>query len=169
MQSITSPYQVDYKDYIIENQPIDFRRGGRGNLSRILKYDDNTEWVVLDDKIKERFCGFLHLQNAIKETNSCHLEAAENKMTIIEGTIVYLSKYCGEERPTKTVIHLTNLKEKTGYVDFVCYANMREIGDKIYIFDTEKTSFDKSVHAKIDAYINVHDDILASLKKKLED
>jgi hypothetical protein len=142
----------EYENYIMDsnNQIIGMRQGGRFNQSIILNYEDSTEWVFVDNKQKERFCGFLFLQKALKESNLHNMLPAENKMAIHDRKIIYLSKYCGEKKPDsferiKDIRALNNL----GFTDTPGGANLREENDKIYIFDTEKGSFDKSVHEKI--------------------
>lgn len=136
-------------------------------ISQIVKYEDGSEWVFLSNSEKERFCGFLHLQNALKESNLNNFAAAENKMAIHNRKVIYLSKYCGEKRP-EFCRNLTALLDNTGFKDFTGCANLRELEDKIYIFDTEKGSFDPSVHQKIDSYVNLHDAIQACLEAKIK-
>jgi hypothetical protein len=163
--------QVDYKDYIIDAQLMSVREGGRLNQSIILKYEDGTEWIYLGDKPQERFCGFLYLQKALKESNLNHIQPAENKMAIHERKIIYLSKYCGEKRPNffEHMNELQSLKKNIGFTDIDGCTNLREEGSQIYVFDTEKASFDSSVHEKIDSFVNLHNAIRAILEEKLKD
>src|SRR5690348_7415785 len=75
------------------------REGGRGNQQIILKYQDGTEWIFLNNRGKERFCGFLYLEKAINDVGLKTIKAAENKIAIRGSQIIYLSRYCGEEKP----------------------------------------------------------------------
>ena len=44
--------------------------------------------------------------------------------------------------------------------------NLRKQDGKIHVFDTPKDSFAGSVHEKIDAFVQKHDAILASLQSR---
>ena len=92
----------DYSNYLVSpgNQIEKARKGGRDNAETIFTYSNGTEWVVLRDNAKERFCGFLYLEDAIRETGLRHFRAAANKMTIESEHVIYLSKYCGEDKPS---------------------------------------------------------------------
>ncbi len=162
--------QIDCEKYIMDSQIIGDRLGGRDNRSVILQYESGSEWIVLDINPLERFCGYLYLQDALKTSGFSDVEPAENRMAIRDRKIIYLSKYCGEKRPSffehGTQIHA--FKECTGFKDIAGCANFRVEGDKIYVFDTEKWSFDESVHEKIDSFVHLHDAIRASLEEKLE-
>ena len=158
---------VNYSDYVLENDFISEQNGTgtRGREFYIYKCKDGTEWVRLknSEKAVERFCGFLYLQEAkLKE-----VIPAENKMAKYRGEIVYLSKYCGENFPNvfQSCEAVGELREK-GYKDFQQGANMRIVDHKIYIFDTEKSSFDPKVHEKIDAFVAMHDAIRTNLESK---
>lgn len=164
----------DPNQFIIDssNQIIEMRRGGRFNQSIILKYEDNNEWVFLNNRVKERFCGFLYLQNAIKELNLKNIQAAENKIAIHDKKIIYLSKYYGDSKPDIFELwdynhELSILKEKIGFIDMVANANLRKENNTVYVFDTEINSFDKTVHEKIESYFSQHDIILSFVEKSL--
>ena len=77
---------TDIESYVMasDNPITNLRRGGRHDQSTILTYADGTEWVFLTNKAKERFCGFLYMQNAIKEAGLAKVKAAQNKMAIVE-------------------------------------------------------------------------------------
>ena len=153
-------YQVNSDNsYIMDpdNEMVSMRRGGRGNQSVILQYQDDTEWVFLNDKPQERFCGFLYLQKALKESNISTIQAAENKITIHDRKIIYLSQYCGEKKldfmeSGKYMNELSILAKTVGFTDMLAYANLRLKDEIVYVFDTEKSSFDKSVREKIDSF-----------------
>lgn len=173
MQSLSTPphvaHETDNNSYIIDdtNKIMSTRKGGRLNQSTIVKYDDGTEWVLLTDKLKERFCGFLYLQNAIKESGLNNVKPAENKMSIHGQKIIYLSRYCGEEKPKLLLDHseeLLTLKKDIGFTDIAESANLRKRDGKVYVFDTEKRSFKSDVHGKIDSFVHSHDAILKSLE-----
>lgn len=157
--------QINYSNYIIPGDFVTERRGSglRGNEFYILKSKDGTEWVHLTDprKNKERFCGFLYLQNA--QLNE--VVPAENKMSKYRGDIIYISKYCGENRPNmlqaaEAVSELLNI----GYKDLQMCTNMRIVDKKLYLFDTEKSSFYAKVHDQIDSFSALHDAIKSSVK-----
>ena len=158
-------------EYILSENCVEMRKGGRLNQSIILTYSDGTEWVYLNNKPQERFCGFLYLQHVLKESKLEHILPAENKMAIHQHKIIYLSKYCGEKRPSyfEQIDRLQALKENAGFTDIADCTNLREQDGTIYIFDTEKGSFDSRVHEKIDAFVKLHDVIKASLEKKVKD
>lgn len=173
INSVTSGApQTSYDSYIMDptNELINMRQGGRGNQSVILTYEDNTEWVFLSNKPQERFCGFLYLQNALKESDLNTITAAENKITIHDKEIIYLSQYCGEKRPGLFghIDEFQKLNKDIGFTDMLGSANLRERDDKIYVFDTEKGSFDNSVHEKIDTFVKLHNAIRSSLEEKLK-
>ena len=157
---------TNYSNYIMnpDNQITGMRLGGRLNQAKILTYEDGSEWVFLTDKGKERFCGFLYLQNALKESNIENIEAAENKIAIYDKKIIYLSKYYGDEKPDpwKNLDKIQAIR-KTGFSDLSNCANLREQNGKTYIFDTEKFSFNPDVHNEIDSFAPVHDEIIESL------
>jgi hypothetical protein len=75
------------------------RDGGRGNSIEIIKHQDGSEWVILNNKGKERFCGFLYLKSALKTGGFNNVEAAQNKMALHNRKIIYLSRYYGNEKP----------------------------------------------------------------------
>jgi len=162
--------KVDYSAYIIDssNQIKEIRKGGRLNQSVILTFEDNSEWVFLNNKGKDRFCGFLYLQGALKAANlSDRIVAAENKMAFHNREVIYLSKYCGENRPDvfECFSEVAELKS-VGFEDTIGAANLRKYDGKICVFDTEKGSFAPSVREKIDAFTIVHDSIRATLEEQ---
>lgn len=158
-----------YKDYILEGQIVDMRRGGRLSQSIILKYDDRSEWVYLNNNVEERFCGFLFLQNALRELNINNILPAENRMAIHEREIIYLSKYCGEKKlDSPENDDKLEILRKVGFIDFAGYANLRIEDGKIWVFDTEKSSFDKEIRDTIDVFVDLHKTIRASLEEKLK-
>lgn len=175
ISTVSTPYvntRSEYKNYIMDsnNQIIGMRQGGRFNQSTILKYEDGSEWIFLNNKQKERFCGFLFLQKALKDSNIDNILPAENKMAIYDRKIIYLSKYCGEKKPDifermNEIRALNNI----GFTDTPGGANLREENDKIYVFDTEKGSFAKQVHENIESFDNIHDTIRSSLEERLKD
>ena len=158
-----------YDNYIMAEPFTSMRKGGRFDQSTILKYEDGSEWIFLNNVPKERFCGFLYLQNALKESGLNNVFAAENKMTMHNHQIIYLSRYCGEKRPEyfEHKANLQTLSDKIGFTDTAGCANLREEDGKIYVFDTEKHSFDPTVRHKIDSFIPLHDAIKASLEELL--
>lgn len=166
---VTAP--SEYENYIMDsnNHIKEGRKGGRGNLSTIVKYEDGTEWIFLHEKPKERFCGFLFLQNALAGSNLNNILPAENKMAIHDRNIIYLSKYCGEIKPDlskrMTEIHALN---DLGFIDTLFGANLREENNKIYVFDTEKRSFAPSILEKIDSFVDLHDAIRSTLEGRLK-
>ena len=173
----------EIQDYILDKNFVNIRKGGRFNQSIILKYEDDTEWVFLNNNQKDRFCGFLYLEHVFKRLNSestlkklsskelnlNKIAAAENKMAIYDGKIIYLSRYCGEKKPEffEHMDMFQTLQKKIGFIDIMGCANLREKDDKLYVFDTEKSSFSSSVHQKIDLFVNLHDAIRSSLEEKL--
>jgi hypothetical protein len=174
MQTINSSHselqESDYKDYILDSELVGIRQGGRFNNSTILTYEDRTEWVFLNNKAEERFCGFLFLQNALKQSNVDGVVAAENKMATYKGDIIYLSKYCGETKPdcVDNFQKINCIKTNAGFTDLIGCANLREVEGTVYIFDTEKGSFDPRVRDTIDQYMPLHNTIKAFLEDKLK-
>ncbi len=177
--SVSAAPSINFDDYTMspDNTITDMRRGGRFDIMQILTYTDGTEWVFLDNKPTERFCGFLYLQNALNEMGLTKLRAAENKMALNGRQIIYLSQYCGETRPgftggsgpidKETFHELSVLDNEIGFTDTAGMANLRKKEDAIYVFDTEKTSFASTVRDKIDAFRPLHDQIRASLEARL--
>jgi hypothetical protein len=155
------------------NEVVEMRRGGRFNQSIILKYQDDTEWVFLNNKPEERFCGFLYLQKALEESNLNTIQAAENKIAIHDRKIIYLSRWHGDKKPDFMELfeynnELSTLKQDIGFTDTIGNANLRKQDGVVYVFDTEKGSFDKSVHEKIDSFVQQHDIIRSVLEKSLK-
>lgn len=170
----TQVQQVDNNQYIMSstNKIVEMRKGGRFNQSIILRYEDNSEWVFLNNRPEERFCGFLYLQKAIKESNLNSVRAAENKIAIHDRQIIYLSRYYGDKKPDFMELHeyndeLSVLQQDIGFTDAVGYTNLRKQNNTVYVFDTEKNSFDKSVHEKIDSFVQQHNLILSVVEKAL--
>jgi hypothetical protein len=157
---------AEIQKYIIDPtlpKPL-HRWGGKANAYHMFQYEDNTEWIMLDNQLAGRFCGFLFLQQALKDAGYNHIIAAENKLAIIDDQVCYLSRYCGEELPPKPkgmsflgnpTVDLTEI----GFTDG--NANLRMKNGINYVFDTEKGSFHSSVHAQIDAFMPLHDKIRA--------
>lgn len=144
--------------------------GGRGNQSKILTYSDGSKWVLLTDKWKERFCGFLYLEHALKEMDGLKkIQAASNKMAIHNKDVIYLSAYCGEKKPDffEALEPISKLSKGIGYIDTAMCANLRKQDDVIFVFDTEKNSFDKAVYEKIELFSEKHDQIRTLLKDGL--
>jgi hypothetical protein len=174
MQTINSSHpefqDFDCKDYIIDSELAGMRKGGRFNNSTILTYEDGTEWIFLNNKAEERFCGFLFLQDALKQSKVDGVGAAANKMAMHNGSIIYLSKYCGETKPDylESLKKINYIKTNAGFTDLTGCANLREVEGTIYIFDTEKGSFDPRVRDAIDQYLPLHNAIKASLEEKLK-
>lgn len=169
----TSPFgslQTDYHQYIMDpgNVCVEMRKGGRFNQSTILKYQDGTEWVFLNNIPIERFCGFLYLQKALLETNLPTIQAAENKIALHDRKVIYLSRWRGDEKPG-FMEHRQELSAlaKAGFIDTAQNANLRVQDGVVFVFDTEKSSFDASVHEKIDAFISQHDLIRSAVEKLL--
>ena len=173
--SLSSSIQVEvsssnYDQYIMpsENQIQTMRKGGRFNQSTILTYSDGSEWVFLPNKGEERFCGFLYLQEAIKQAGLSKVKAAENKMAIHDKQIIYLSQYCGDKRlEWPDGFNEASSLAEIGFTDTVGLANLRKIDDVIYVFDTEKGSFANGVHEKINSFVHVHDAIRSTLEKRM--
>ncbi len=162
------------KNYIMvsANIVVGTRKEDRLRQSTILKYQDESEWVVLDDKPEERFCGYLYLEQALRDLNISRLQAAENKIAIYDRKIVYLSKFYGDYEPRRLELpqydqELEVLDEVIKFTDIVGGKNLREKDGIVYVFDTEKGSFHRSVHAKIDAFIEQHNIIRSILEKSL--
>lgn len=167
MQQVTN-----YDSYIIDpnNQLQGVRAGGRGNAMQILTYQDGTEWVYLANKQSQRFCGFLYLQDALKREGFDNILPAENKMALNGRQIIYLSRYCGEQRVedfSKARTVFANL-QKIGFTDNFGGCNLREIGEKYYVFDTEPASF-TGVSSQINAFMPMHDAIRKVLEDKIKD
>lgn len=162
--------QTDYKKYIMDtsNEIAEMRKGGRGDQVTILKYQDGTEWVFLSNSPVERFCGFLYLQKALEESNLNTIQAAENKIALHNRKIIYLSRWRGEVKPgfMEYRQELSTLA-KVGFTDTAFNANLRVQDGVVYVFDTEKSSFDVSVHEKIDSFISQHALIRSQLEKLL--
>lgn len=169
-------YEVNSNNnYIMDsaNKIVEMRRGGRFNQSIILKYQDDTEWVFLNNKPEERFCGFLYLQKVLNELNVSRVQPAENKIAIHDRKIIYLSRYYGDNKPGFMELHeyskeLSILNQDVKFTDTVGNANLREKDGIVYVFDTERGSFDKSVHEKIDSFITQHNIIRSTLEESLE-
>ncbi len=168
--------QNEYTQFIMDpnNKIAEKRMGGRFNQSIIVKYEDQSEWVFLSNKPEERFCGFLYLQKAINESNLKNIQAAENKIAIHDKKIIYLSKYYGDKKPGFMELfeydqELLTLNKTIGFTDTLGNANLRKQNDIVHVFDTEKGSFDKSVHEKIDSFIEQHNAIRSFLEKSLND
>jgi hypothetical protein len=167
--------QNNNNSYIMNpnNQLVGMRKGGRFNQSVILEYQDKTEWVFLNNKTEERFCGFLYLQKAINDSNLHTLQAAENKIAIHDRKIIYLSRYYGDKKPEFMELFEYNneisiLQQKIGFIDMTGNCNLRKKDNFVYVFDTEKTSFDKSVHEKIDSFVHQHNVIRSILEESLK-
>lgn len=175
--TVSAASSTDLSNYIMSNsnQIKSMRYGGRFNQSIILTYTDTSEWVFLNDTPKERFCGFLYLQDAIKKAGLSTIRAADNKMALHDKKIIYLSRYCGEIKPNEYEFldplkfsEFSILKNKIGFVDMLGSANIRKKNDKIYVFDTEKLSFHSSVRKNIDSFVELHDKIKAHLEERLK-
>ena len=163
---------TDYNSYIMNpnNKIVEMRNGGRFNQSIILKYQDDTEWVFLSNKPEERFCGFLYLQKELKKSNLNKIQASENKIAIHDRKIIYLSRWHGDKKPDFSETdgytkELLTLEQDIGFTDMSGNANLRKKDDVIYVFDTEKHSFDRSVHEKIDSFVHQHKAIREILEK----
>lgn len=171
--------QVDFNQYIMDptNEIVEMRKGGMFNRAIILTYKDGSEWVFLNNKGEERFCGFLYLQNAINELNLKCIRAAENKIAIHEKKIIYLSKYYGDKNPDTMDFEnndnlsdeLLALKRDIGFADTAGNANLRKQDNVVYVFDTEKSSFAKSVHEKIDSFAQQHKALRSTLEESLNE
>lgn len=164
-------FEVDHSQYIMDanNKIVEMRKGGRFDQSIILKYEDDSEWIFLNNKPEERFCGYLYLQNAISESNLNNVQAAENKIAIHNRKIIYLSRYYGDKKPEfmelfKYNDELSVLTQNIGFTDVGGNANLRVNGNKVYVFDTERGSFDKKVHEKIDSFVQQHNEIRSVLE-----
>ena len=162
------------QNYIMDttNNVVGNRHEERLNQSTILKYADGSEWVLLDDKPEERFCGFLYLEQALRDLNMSRVQAAENKIAIHDRKIVYLSKYYGDYEPRRVELHqydqeLEVLDQEVKFTDIVGGKNLREKDGVVYVFDTEKGSFHRSVYLKIDSFIQQHTIIRSILEKSL--
>lgn len=167
-------YQTDDNSYIMNpsNKIVEMRHGGRFNQSLILKYKDDTEWVFLNNKPEERFCGFLYLQKAINESKLNTIQAAENKIAIHDRKIIYLSRYYGDKRLDFMDMYgygneLSILTQDIKFNDIVGFCNLRKKDGIVYVFDTEKSSFDETVHEKIDSFVHQHNVITSILKETL--
>jgi hypothetical protein len=155
------------------NPVVNMRRGGRFNQSIILKYEDGSEWVFLNNRAEERFCGFLYLQKELKDLGVSRVQAAENKMAIQDRKIIYLSKYYGDNKPDFMELHgygkeLSILDREVKFTDTTANANLRKKDGVVYVFDTEKGSFHSSVHEKIDSFVGQHNLIRSILEESLE-
>lgn len=171
MTSNSYATQIDHRQYLMDssNKIVEKREGGRLNQSIIIKYADQSEWVFLNNKGAERFCGFLYLEAALKDSGLDKVKAAANKMAMHERKIIYLSQYCGEEKPDffDQMKQLMVLKNTIGFIDIAGGANLRKVEDQILVFDTEKGSFDPSVHEKIDSFVQQHAAIRTFLEQSL--
>ncbi len=124
----------------------------------------------LSNAQQERFCGFLYLESAIAEAGLKHIQAAPNKLALHDRQIIYLSQYCGENKigfpeQLKYADELATLNQKIGFIDTLMGANLRCIGDQIFVFDTEKSSFDPKVRDKIDTFTPLHNAIRLAIEK----
>lgn len=160
-----------YDEFIMNRHVVECRLGGKTDDYTILTYDDGTEWVFLDEKEVERFCGYLYLRYTIKKLR-LNIVAAENKISIYNGKIIYLSKYMGEQTLSifsnewhKYNEDMLRLEKEIGFRDLSGYYNMRIVDDMLYVFDTEKLSYHMNVHQKIDGYKELHDSIRNYLEK----
>lgn len=177
INTFSGSYEIRNERYIMDptNDMVNWRKGGRNNQYTILTYADNSEWVLLTNKREERFCGFLYLQNEIKELNLNIMEAAENKIGIFNNKIIYLSRYYGDKKLDMNEIsehylgELSILQKDIGFIDMLGYANLRKQDNKLYVFDTEKPSFAKEVHQKIDSFVQQHNLIRSALEESLKD
>lgn len=160
-----------YDQYTIDPS-VTIQRTERKRNQTIHTLSDGTQWVQLKDHGEERFRGYLYLNQALK--NNDFVQAAENKMMLLKtGQIIYLSKYCGDQKPDNLEPALEQaykgLKEKPGYTDTENYSNARIQDGKLYLFDTEKFSFSPAVHNKIGAMEKTRDaieDYLRTTAKK---
>ncbi len=160
-------------NYIMDssNEIVNMWKAGRGNQSTIVQFQDATEWVHLGDRPVERFCGFLYLEKTLNEFNVSSVQAAENKIAILNKQIIYLSKYYGDIKPQSLYKYrdeLSILDKDVRFTDTIYNANLRENDGKVYVFDTEKTSFDKSVHEKIDSFNCQHNAIRSIVEESLK-
>ncbi len=167
----SSTQSRDYSDYILPSDycPRESRTYGV-RPCRLFTYMDDSSWVPMSrDTGKERICGFFYLQRALKEKGGDKIKAAENRMAIVNGEIVYLSRYCGEDQPRKLDEQELSVINEVGYADInMGPVNLRRKGDTLYIFDTEKSSFNKRVHGQIDEYSGLHDAIHGILEEHLK-
>ncbi len=164
---------LDITRYTIDlnkNPITGVRKGGRSNSMQIVSLKDGTEWVVINAPEDKRFCGFLYLTQAIEEAG-LDIVAAKNRMVWNNKTVIYLSRYCGEVKPS-FMEHgglILKLMEQTGFKDTAGGANLRLVDGKLHVFDTEPSSFREDVRVKIEEFQALHDEILNAFKKAQED
>lgn len=127
------------------------------------------EWVQCINKPIERFIGYKYLSQKIKEKTANEAfnykwSAAKTVLVVINNNLFAFSQYVGENKPefnkmpgnigyynNKAASDLTILSNEIGFTDY-CYkpaVNMRIQDGTIIVIDTEKGSFDKSVHDKV--------------------
>lgn len=154
---------------ILKSELKSVRKGGRFNQSFIATFQDDTEWVVLlGGDGSDRFVGYLYLEDAIEKSGLKNVKAADNRLSIIQGKIHYLSRYVGEERIGHEFFAEMQQLREIGFADMICGANLRKLGDTMYVFDTEKGSFSEEAQKNIEMYRGLHDKVLARLKKASE-
>jgi len=169
--------QTSLNNYIIDSSHTiqSVRPGGRNNTMKIVTFSDKSEYIVLNDHMKERFCGYLHLEAACKKQGLQYFRPAENKMYLNDSQVIYLSRYCGEETVSIFSLSQRALKElstvtvEIGYTDTLGFSNMRKEGKHITIFDTAQNSFHKNVHKKINTFKKVHDAALKLLQGQIKE
>ena len=162
--------EIDY-DYVQDNNIISVSRKGMRSVP-VATYSDQSQWVVLlAPPLRDRFCGFLYLQNALKKENAQRLEAAPNKIGVHNKQIIYLSQYCGEERlDSSDFIEYRKelaMLSRIGFKDMMGASNLRKKDGKIFVFDTERSSFAPNVYKEIDAFEPLHDRIVSAVDKGL--
>jgi len=164
MAAVSTPQDVDYSQYLIDPErsikSIDEKSEPR--LFMVVTFDDDSQWVVLPDYRVDRFCGYLYLREKLQGNGT--LQPAENRLFWDGKSLAYLSKYCGAEKVG--AFEGFTEKKSLGDVGFEDLGNLRKLDGVIYVFDTEKGSFDKRVYEEIDEFRKVHDAALTALKAR---
>ncbi|MDP1835018.1 MAG: hypothetical protein Q8K75_03725 [Chlamydiales bacterium] len=135
------------------------------NGDQIIKCEDGTKWFVLRSKECERFCGYLYLREALQKMHCTNVVAAENRLCLNGRTVLYLSKYYADETLffSYDTAQFRTLQE-VGFKDYVG-RNLSVKDGIMYVFDTEKLSFDPGLHHEIDSYKTFHDSIKSYLEQ----
>ncbi|MCP5508167.1 MAG: hypothetical protein H7A37_07690 [Chlamydiales bacterium] len=171
----SSDYILDIRDDVITERKI-----GRASQTTVLRCKDGREWVLLNQPdVVDRFKGFLYLEKKIREKEIINCLAAPNKISKYRGRICYLSEYVGEAKLEFDPFNMKHIQKlqivaflqgDARFIDIGNYGiwtNVRVHNEKIYVFDTEKSSFDKSVHPNIDSFQDIHDTILKEAERQL--
>lgn len=142
---------------------------------------NKKDWVLTTGSGEERFLGYLYLVKALAEKQSeiekagIKLKVAKTRMYNQGGSVFYLSRYVEGKRPSVFggLSEAINILNSIGYRDTLAniYQCSKEGKNKgiIFVYDTEKSSFDKEVwNEKIatDDAIEYHKELKTTLLEK---